>query len=335
MSTAFDKPLQGGQAAVYLLHGDEPFITRQAMAWLRQAVLGGVAEDFNLDRFDARDALDTSRMVQAARTLPMMAARRLVWVRNAASAFDAKGDAVKALVDYVSAPDPSSCMVFEASTRVRKTSALFKRIAKSCVVFETSSPRERELPAWVVEAARRRGRTLRPDAAALVVEALGRDLSALDAAVERLALYVEGDAPITLAHVEESVAHTRAHNVWDLTDAIGDRKVADALAQAHRLLDQGEEPLRLLAIVVRQYRQLLIGRSVRARGASADETARAAGVPPFRARAFARQLDNYQGSELVGALERLAEADRALKSSKVPGGLLLEGVLLDLCAGGP
>ncbi|MCA9560246.1 MAG: DNA polymerase III subunit delta [Myxococcales bacterium] len=334
MSAALKKALAGGDAPVYLLHGDEAFLTRQAAAWLRHAVLGGVAEDFNLDRFDARESFDPGRVVQAARTLPMMAARRLVWVRNAGSVFDASGEAMKALVSYVDAPDPSSCLVFEASTRARKTGALYKRIAKKGVVHESTSPRERELPAWVEGCAEGRGRTIRADAAALLVQAIGRDLASLDAAVERLALYVEPPGAIELAHVEETVAHTRARTVWELTDALADRKIADALARAHQLLDQGEEPLRLLAMVIRQYRQLLLGRSLRAAGASAEQAAQGAGVPPFRARTFARQLNNYRGGELVAALERLAQADRALKSSKVPGDLLLEGVLLDLCAGG-
>lgn len=53
MSRGFGRELAGGKAPVYLIHGEEAFITRRAMDWLRGAVLAGAVEDFNLDRFVA------------------------------------------------------------------------------------------------------------------------------------------------------------------------------------------------------------------------------------------------------------------------------------------
>jgi DNA polymerase III delta subunit len=44
-------------------------------------------------------------------------------------------------------------------------------------------------------------------------------------------------------------------------------------------------------------------------------------------------VDRYSGPELIKAMDRLAETDRALKSSRLPGELLFQGMLLDLCAG--
>jgi DNA polymerase-3 subunit delta len=224
--------------------------------------------------------------------------------------------------------------VLAASQGVDKRGALYKRIQQHGTVYEAVAPRERELPAWVAAQARARGRTLTADAAACLVEAIGRELGTLDAAVERLTLFVEGDAPIDLAAVEQVVPQSRTRTVWELLDAVADRKAAEALARAHELMGQGEAALKLLTMIARQFRQLLVGRGARASGASAEECAAAAGIPPFRARAFARQLDNYSGRELLAALERLADADRALKSSKLDEELILEGALLDLCRPG-
>ncbi|MEZ4435801.1 MAG: DNA polymerase III subunit delta [bacterium] len=331
-ATGYARTLAAGKAPVYLIHGEETFLTRQAMEWLRARVLAGAVEDFNLDRFDARENLDPDRITQAARTLPMMADRRLVWVRNAEALFATTGETQKSLVAYVEDPDPSTCLVFQAMDRVKKNHKLYKRIEQKGCIFESKSPPERELPAWVKTCAETRDRNIRPDAAALLVEAVGRDLAALDAAVERLALYVPPPQPIELAHVEETVPHTRVRTVWELIEAVAERDVARTLERAHQLVDQGEEPLRLLALIIYQFRQLLIGRAARDAGVPAQDAAKAAGVPPFKARAFIRQLDNYRRSELLAALERLSEADRALKSSKLPSGLIFEAVLLDLCA---
>ena len=327
--------LAGGSAPVYLLHGAETFLTRQAVEWLREHVLAGAIEDFNCDRFDARERPDPERITQAARTLPMMAPRRLVLVRNAEALFDLAKGTVKPLIEYLSDPDPMCCLVFHAMKRVKKTGTLYKRTAKVACVYEAQPLRERALASWVEERARARKRRIHADAAALLVEAIGRDLAGLDAAIERLTLFVADGAPIERAHVEQTVSHTRTRTVWELVDALAERHTGKALQRAHLLLGQGEVPLRLIGLVIRQYRQLLIGRSARARGASPEQAASLAGVPPFRARRFNAQLNNYQGAELMSALERLAKADRALKGSKLPAELIFEGLLLDLCAPAP
>lgn len=325
------RALKGGEAPVYLIHGDEAFIARQAADWLRGKVLAGAVEDFNLDRFDGRERPDPERIAQAARTLPMMAARRLVLVRNAEALPGLGPKQMAPLIKYIKQPDPSACLVLVAYAKVKKSTALYKAVNASGLVFEAQAPRERELPSWIRDRAESRGRSIRPDAAALVCEAIGRDLASLDAAIERLCLFV-AEGPIELQHVEETVAHTRTRTVWELVDAIADRDVSQALARAHLLLGQGEHPIKLMGLVIRQFRQLLIGRSAVKHGASTEAAAKAAGVPPFRARTFARQLNRYRLAELMAALDRLAEADRALKGSKLPGALIFEGMLLDLCA---
>lgn len=327
MSRALD-----GKAPVYLIHGQEDFLARQVVDGLKAKVLAGGVEDFNLDRFDGRERPDPERIAQAARTLPMMAPRRLVLVRNAETLFSGGKNAVKPLLAWIGDPDPQACLLLHAHGRMKRSTALYKAIAKAGVVHEAGPPRERELPGWIEGRFKSRGRRIARDGAALLAQAVGRDLSSLDAAVERLCLFVEDDGVVQAEHVEQTVAHTRARTVWELVDAVADRDASKALARAHALLDQGERALGLLNLVVRQFRQLLLGRSALLNGASPDRAAAAAGIPSFRVRAFVRQVERYQGRELLDALDRLAAADRALKGSKAPDALVFEGLILDLCA---
>ena len=333
--TAWPKILDEGRHPVYLLHGEEPFLIHHGGAWLQESVLAGAVADFNLDRFDARESVKAARVVEVCRTLPMMAARRMVRVMHAEALLkDRNAAQAEILLTYLKDPDPSTCLVLQAHDKIKKNTKVYKAIAASGLVYEAKTPYERELTGWVAAQAQGRGRVLRADAAAFLITAVGRDLSGLDSAVERLCLYVPESDPIELRHVEEVVGHTRARTIWELLDAITDRDVAKALAQVHELLSQGENPLGLLAMITRQVRQLVIGRSVRARGADAKAVAQAAGVPPFKAQSFIRQLDRYRGDELIQALDRLSQADQALKRSKLPAELLLEAAVLDVCARG-
>ena len=129
--------LHDGEGLIYLLHGDETFVSRQAFDWLKERVLDPGLADYNLDRFDARDSFEPSVSL-AARTLPMMASKRPVLVRNAEVVFTRSKDAVNPLLKYVADPDPSTCLVFHAMARVKKNGALFKRIQKTGCVVESS-----------------------------------------------------------------------------------------------------------------------------------------------------------------------------------------------------
>ncbi len=328
----WSKELRDGDSPVYLVHGEESFLIRQASLWLRETVLAGGVEDFNLDRFDGRESFDGARISQACRTIPMMAPRRMVWVRNAEGVFGRSKDALKPILEYLEQPDETTCLFFESSTRIKKNTVLYKRIQKAGLCYEVKVPRERELSGWVKDRFRSRNRQIETSAADRIVQSLGGDLSAVEAAVERLTLFVEPPATIQAEHVRECVPQTRLRTVWELVDAVAERNVSLALTRAHQLMDQGKAPLQLLALVTRQFRQLLIGHDVRSRGGTLSDAASKAGIPHFRERQFGTQLRNYNGGELVAALRRLEMTDGALKSSKLTHSTLFEAMILDLCA---
>ena len=339
-----DVQLKNGEASVYLLHGDAPLLTRRAADWLlaeevtvnadwlRPRVTGGVAEDFNIDRFDAKDKFNVDRLVDAARTLPMMAPRRLVWVRSAEALFTGTAATIATLLTYLEQPDPSTCLLLHANDTVDRRSKLYKTLEKKAVVVEFKTPADRELAPFIVAHVKEKGRTIASDAAHYLADSIGRDLGLLDTTIERLTLFVAAPATITTEDVRACVPHLRAHTVWELTDAVADRNAAAALSHAHDLMAQGEPALRILALIADRIRKLLIGKAARSSGANPQEMAVAAGMPPFKAQVFARQVQGFQGHELLAAMDRLAEADRQFKRSKLDDVRLLEALLLDLCA---
>ena len=165
-----------------------------------------------------------------------------------------------------------------------------------------------------------------------LVEALGNNMAGLSNAIGRLVLFVEEPHTIELSHARECVPYLRTHTVWELVDAVVDRDVARSLEQAHLLSGPGKASLQLLALVVRQFRQLMLGFDVRSSGGSLAAAASAAGVPSFRQNQFERQLKRYSGVELGCALRRLEKTDLALKGSKMPDELIFEELLISLCA---
>ena len=113
---------------------------------------------------------------------------------------------------------------------------------------------------------------------------------------------------------------------------MGDRDPGRALQTVGQLLDQGDAPLQILAMVSRLYRQLTLGQSILFRGGSKSDAAKEAGIPRFKEATFARQCGRYSAHDLSQARAVIYKLDGLLKSSKIDGRRWLEHGILEMSA---
>jgi DNA polymerase-3 subunit delta len=149
-------------------------------------------------------------------------------------------------------------------------------------------------------------------------------------AVERLSLYAGEKNAIDEDAVHACIARVRVGSVWGLSDAVAARDRSTALRLLHENFDPRDRGLPLLGLLASSVRKTLKVRALLQAGASVDDAAKRAGLPPFRARDAAAQAKRFRDGELERALAVLAEADLALKGSKRPPLLVLEDALVRL-----
>lgn len=319
---------QGEPAPLYWIHGKERFLVDRAVQLLKERVLTAAARDFNYDLFYGKEA-GAQKILAAARTLPMMARRRLIVVRDA-DGLDAKQ--LGELTAYVESPAPESCLVFVAD-KADLRMKFFSPFKKKGVLLKLDPLPDRQVPAFVRSEAAARGLTLEGGAAELIADEVGADLGQLTDAVERLALFAGERKAIGSADVEAVVQTTRQRSVFELCDAVGMGDRARALTALGSLLGAREPALRVLAMVGRTVRQLLQARDLLdQRGGRRGGLAEALGVPPFVAdklEAQARRFDKEALTAMHGAIYR---ADLALKSSKLDDERVMELLVLELAA---
>lgn len=326
LGALIERARAGSFPAVAVIAGSERLLMERAIDALKQAAVPDAMGSFNCDLLQGA-GLSAQSLINTARTLPMLAKSRFLLVRNADAI---PAGEVDALAGYLRSPSPESCVVL-VSEKLDMRSKLAKAAVEVGCFYEAAPPRPAQLPQLAQEEAAARGHALGADAAEALVDALGTDLSALDDALERLSLYVGSGQPIGLDAVEQCVVHTRTDSVWALVDAVGARDTKNAIASAASLLAAREEPLRILALVARQLRMLARMRGALRSGLQPQEAAQKAGAPPFKARELATLARRFDDGQLLRAFRTLAEADRELKGSRVPGPHVLERALLSLC----
>ena len=328
-SSASEAPLDF--APVVLIEGPEATLREAALAELRERVLAGAMRDFNEDRFDLSTAgADPLAVIAAARTLPVMARARLVRVRGVGEK-RAEKFLDGAFLEYLESPVATTCLVLEAES-VDKRQKWVKRVAKIGQVIDCAGPnRPADVRRWIEARIKQRGVKAGHGVAATLFDLVGPDLDRLALEVEKLALYLGERGELSVDDVSELVGQLRPRAVYELCDAIGERRLANALRMVAELTEQGQPPLALLGALANHFRKLLRTRELRPLDPA--EVQRKLGVHPFAAQKLVEQARRFDLRRLRVCLDAVRRTDDALKGG-VPIGprLVLERLVLAVCA---
>ncbi len=293
-----------GLDPVYVLHSEHPILVERAVAAIRDVAVPPMARGFNYDVVEGKPT--GAKIVALAQTLPMMAERRMILVRDLGLM---AADDAEPLLAYFAKPNPSTVVV-ALTGKLDKRLKTFATASKKGWLHVLEAPRQ--IQPWVREEAKARGVAIESSAVARLIDTVGGDLSRLALAVEQLGLYA-GDRPVTSDDVDELVADTRERSVFELTDAIGSADRSRALAAVAKLCDQRESAVGVVVMLARHIRQLSLVHVMRDEGVPRGSLAGRIGVPPFVVDKLLAQAKFYAPRALASATEQLAIADRALK----------------------
>jgi len=257
-------------------------------------------------------------VLDAVRTLPFLAPRRLALVREADDFLSPRGSGSErvrdALVKYLEAPAPTGSLCLEVATWSEAT-RLAKRVAEVGVVVACEAGQPDKIPGWLQTQARKAFRkTLSYGAARMLQEHLGPDFAALTNALEMLALYV-GDAPaIGEAEVDALVARGHHERVWELCDAVAEQRLTAALALLDAFWTEGMQAPQFAGLLRSTFRQLVRVQALAGR-MSLDDAMRQAGVPWAAANRVRRAIQAFSEADLADAYQALVDADLECKTT--------------------
>ncbi|MDD4238178.1 MAG: DNA polymerase III subunit delta [Desulfotomaculaceae bacterium] len=343
----FDASLKRGVVApVYLFYGEETYLRDLALVRLKEYFEQGGQADLDLD-VDVIEGETTDPVEVAARaeTLPFFAAKRLVVVKNPSFFKSGKrgGKAGEreepkpsrreaALLEYIKAPSPSTCLVFSTGENVDKRKRLFQAIKKNGRELEFIYLSPGDLSRWVAKRAGQESRRFAPGAANALLDAAGPSLQALSLEIEKLINYTAGRELITIEEVRLLCRPRLEENIFAVMDAVGSKRYREALTGIKDMLAAKEPPLKILSMIARQFRILLMVRDLTERGCPAREIGERLKIHPFVAQKATAQSRNFSKPLLIGALAALSELDVGVKTGKMEFYPAIETFLLTLCA---
>jgi DNA polymerase-3 subunit delta len=325
MSTVAEvrKQIKSGKTApLYLLESDD-LQSRHDLAIEFANLVDEGLQAFNVQSFYANEAGNAAgrdqliaSLLSNARTLPMMAPRRVIVVHEADRLlapkrgkdddqleFDLpkKGKRgttpAEELEAYVENPEPMTTLVF-VSGPLDANRRIVKLLRKHADVVDCGTLRDsREAAMWITKRLEKDELTIEPKAISLLLATTGLSLGRIRPETEKLVLYAAGESMITVAHVRDLVVpHEESDGTFALMEAVQNANAPRALREVSALIESGVQP----PVILGQLRAATI-----------------------RLRPDAR---------VKNGLEAVFRTDVAIKSSSGTPQYLLECLVVELCA---
>ena len=263
------------------------------------------------------DQVSAEAIVAAGGALGLFGGRRMVVVRGVGDLGARPVDRLREVLEPALRapggwPGEGITVVLVAAVTDRKAPAL--RLAGLPETVEVRPPRD---PLdWLIRRARADGLELTPDAARLLQELVGDNLTRLAAELDKASVHAGEDRRVTDEVVRLLASETRTRHSWDLTAALeaGDRR--QALRILERLLAAREEPVALQAWLAGYVRTLW---RVQAGLADSSDPRRIATLlkprrPEFVVAQLIKRATEVGPAGIARASARCFEVEQALKS---------------------
>ena len=337
----FRKELKTAATGGYLFFGEEDYMKSASIRMARQSVAEAVPSmaafnDIHLDGLDFTPAA----LLDAMAVPPMGGSRKIITVTGMnfntlrASDLDRLCEALAEISDY-----PYNLVIFSAAadaldggTLPKKPSELLTTLGEYLrpVYFERNTPAK--LAGWVQKHYLHNGVQASSQICQFTIEFCGRNMFTLAGEIDKVSFYVraKGRDTATEADIRTAAIPAMEYDAFAFTNAIMERRRADALDILTDLKLRRVEPLYILSEVSRVICDLMAIRTMADGGQTASEISSALKMHEYRVGLYLKQARKSDAVLLREAVAACQAADRALKRSAGDGYGVIERLICTL-----
>ncbi len=321
-------------APAYSLFGEEIYLMRRAQDLLKATIIDTEDPGFAFHSMYYDDG-SLNDFIGQARTIPMMASRQLMILKNS---HKISAGELSLLESYFKHPASRTVLVFEFPPSYnpwrQRSTRLFKLMEKSTETYLFSHLREKDLHRFLEKLVQDQQVRIDSDATQVLCRRLGGNLEFIAHELEKLILLAGDERRIYRHDVEALVARHPSATIFEMLDALSERNVTLALSRLSALMDHGEPPLIIITMLYRHYQEVMTFKSLRRRGLSQSEIMSRMRLKPFQMRKHELAENHYSPTDIWQCLQLIGAAEERLKSMRVDQRTHMEMLIINLCAAG-
>ena len=308
--------------------------------WLKKDILQKIAydpSDLNYSYFDMKETSYAVVELDLV-SLPFFADEKIVILDHLLDLTTAKkrvltDEDLKQFESYLEMPSESTKLVIFAEGKLDSKRRLVKLLKREAQIVEAATPKDQDLKRYFATQAQELGLKFVGDALDQLLLKSGYDFGELQKNLALLQAYKE-DGQITLEDVEEAVPKTLQDNIFDLTQMILKRQIDQASNLVKDLRLQGEDEIKLIAIMLGQFRLFTQVKILSEEGQPESQIVTSLSdlsgrkINPYQVKFALRDSRRLSLPFLKQAMITLIETDYAIKSGKYDKDYLFDLALL-------
>ena len=308
--------------------------------WLKKDILKKIGydpSDLNYSYFDMKEASYAEVELDLV-SLPFFADEKIVILDHLLDLTTAKkrnltDEDLKQFENYLENPSESTRLVIFAEGKLDSKRRLVKLLKRDAQIIEATTPKEQDLKRYFSSQAQELGLHFVGDSLGQLLLKSGYDFGELQKNLALLQAYKE-DGQITLEDIKEVVPKSLQDNIFDLTQMILKRQIDQARNLVKDLRLQGEDEIKLIAILLGQFRMFSQVKIFSEEGQSESQIVASLSdlsgrkVNPYQVKFALRDSRRLSLSFLKQAMTTFIETDYAIKSGTYEKDYLFDLALL-------
>jgi DNA polymerase-3 subunit delta len=273
------------------------------------------------------DEVSISDVLDELRTAPFLADRRVVVVKGADD-FISKHRSI--LERYFEKPATTGILIFTTSSWDGRT-RLAKMLTKVGTLVQFEEPKRWEVPGLLVQYATDKHKVkLNRDAAELLTDLVGEELSQLYNEIDKLTIFARGEKIITVQHVEALIGHHRVYDAFEVIDAITAGNMSQAIKRLRNMFEENKDAeYSVVGAFAFHARRLFQAKAMLEKRVNPGEIVNRLRIWSNKDRFFA-QLQRLSLPQIAALLDELAAIDYATKTGQAQAPVAIEQLVLKL-----
>ncbi|NLY74801.1 MAG: DNA polymerase III subunit delta [Firmicutes bacterium] len=318
---------EGRLLPAYLLLGEERLFHEELLEAVALKMLPSAEREFNFTRINA-GTVAPEELTAHLETGSLFGNTRLIWLDE----FENASAAIEAVLLEKFAQLPQGVHLFVSALKLDARKKSSQELRKHLPPVDCSQLAKADLPVWVKQRAQKMGLELTPEQARLICERSDHDSLRIKTELEKLHTFAGNNRKLADKDLEALLPGEPEPDIFGLIDAVAARNPCLGLPRLEELLNSGENELKILATLSRQFRNIAAALEAQKRGMTPRILADFLGIKPFVAEKSFNQARFFTLPELQKILSRLLEADYRIKTGRREPRLELELAVVEITA---
>ncbi len=301
---------KGKLIPLYYLFGEDAYNLSFTLKSIQENVLPQLSSDFDKDTVYG-DSTTINQVLDRATTFPFGTGKKIIVVKEAEKIRDKK-----LLKEYVLSPTNFTILVFIHNGVITNlTSEPFKTLLAQNYLFEAKELKGRHLINWLINYCEAQGKNISEDNAQVLVDMVGENRNLLEMQIEKLITHEGNKKEITIEAIQQVSSSLKQNTIFDLQNAIGVKDKSKALKVAYNLLDNGAEPVFIVAMLTRYFTAIAKISELRAKKTPDATAARTISVHHFFYPGYVKARSLFSDKKLIEVFRSLLKADILIKTT--------------------